>query len=82
MLSNEHAQVFFRRKKIRFVTSLNPIKCLKQIGYHTSLFTCAPVSESLSNISTMGPTASAASETILAAAAVVVVAFNHPRAHR
>ena len=37
--------VTFRRKKIRFVTALDLIKCLKQIKYQILLLACAPISK-------------------------------------
>ena len=37
----------FRRNKIRFVTTLDLIKCLKQIKYQRLLLTCTPISKLL-----------------------------------
>ena len=42
----------FRRKKIRFTTALNLIKCLKQVKLRILLLTRVPVSGLPSNIST------------------------------
>ena len=38
-----------QRKKIRFVSALDQIKCLEQIKYPRLLLTCAPISELPSN---------------------------------
>ena len=40
-------------KKIRFVIELDLIKCLKQFKYQSFFLKCPPISELLSNISTM-----------------------------
>ena len=45
--------VFPKRHKIRFVTTLNLIKCLKHIKKQRLRLTCAPISDLPSNISTM-----------------------------
>ena len=43
----------FGGKLTRFVTALDLITCLKQIKQRRLLHTCVPISELLSNISTM-----------------------------
>ena len=43
----------FGQKKIRFVTVLDVIECLKQVKHQGLIHTCAPISELPSKISTM-----------------------------
>ena len=45
---------FFSEKKIRIVTALDLIKCLKQIKEYRLHLTCAPITGLPSKISTMG----------------------------
>ena len=44
MLRTHKAKYVFSEKKIKFVTALNLIKCLKQIKLQRLLLPCAPIS--------------------------------------
>ena len=54
MLGTHEGNKVFSDKNIRFVTTLELIKCLKQVEGQRLRFTCAPVNELPSNISSMG----------------------------
>ena len=53
MLRKHKGTLVFSEKNTRLVTALQLIECLNQIEYHILFFTCAPISELTSNISTM-----------------------------
>ena len=46
-------EIGISEKKIRFVTDVDLIKCLKQIKHQRLLLTCTPISELPSNIGSM-----------------------------
>ena len=54
MLRTHEGKCVFLDESIRFVTALELIECLKQVEKQILRFTCAPVNEVPSNISTMG----------------------------
>ena len=53
LVDNSEQSIFWVKKKIRYVTPLDLIKCLEQIKKTTLLLTGAPMAELPSNISTM-----------------------------
>ena len=55
-LLDGNSDYYFLRKFIRFVTGLDPIKCLIQILLQRLLRTCTQISELPSDRSTMDPT--------------------------
>ena len=56
MLRTNEGKFVFSKKKILFVTTLDLIKCLKQIKQQRLLTMCAPISVLPPNIGTMGQT--------------------------
>ena len=53
MLRTLKAKCVFLEKKIRFVTALDLIECLREIKKMRLLLTCTPISELPSNINTL-----------------------------